>query len=257
MKNGCGTLFLIGFVLMLINMLPLGCNSVEITKDPVSELIGSESMEPMFTVLLFDMNQEGAFSKVYKHRYRVLKEKDGKVIAVDTKWYNVSSSYFQQNQNNLGMEMAAKDKAGKIARTIGPPGYTNYIGNPAYGYWGDGIINSSELELKNVALEGIDTSLIKMVPDESGYHSVNVSQPASNYWYFRPQHTYIRALLQIPVGKIYKKNHTEARSQYSRGFIYYGGVTSGGRRRYGTYSNHYSTNTYNKTWSRGGGGYGK
>ena len=257
MKNGCGMLFLIGFVLMLINMLPWGCNSVEVTKDPVQELIGQESMEPMFTILLFDMDQKGVFSKTYKHRYRIIKEKEGKVVAVDTKWYNVSSSYFQQNQNNLGMEMAAKDTAGKIARTIGPPGYTNYIGNTTYGYWGDGQINSSELELKNIDFKGIDTSLVKMVPDAAGYHSVNVANPSSNHWYFTLNYTYIRGLLQLPAGKIYKKNHTEARNQYNRGFIYYGIITSGGRRRYGTYSNHYRSNTYNKTWSRGGGGYGK
>jgi len=196
---------------------------VELTKDPVREIIEAESIEPNFTVLLFDMDQEGVFSKTYKHRYRVLKEKEGKVVGVDTKWYNVSSSYFQQNQNNLGMEMAAKDSAGKVAQTIGPPGYTNYIGNSRYGYWGQ--------------VEG-DTL-------------------ADKFWYFTPENTYIRALLQLPAGKIYQKNHTEARGYYGRGFIYYGIIMSGGRRRYGTYGNHYRSNTYNKKWSRGGGGSGK
>lgn len=215
-------LFLFFLVTIFLNILPFGCNSVDITKDPVQELIGTESMEPMFTILLFDMNQEGVFSKVYKHRYRIVKEKDGKVVGVDTKWYNVSSSYFQQNENNLGMEMAAKDSTGKIARTIGPPGYTNYIGNLKYGNWG--------------------------VPQET---------MLGEFWYFKPEYTYIRTILQLPAGKIYKKDHKEARSYYGRGFIYYGIITSGGRRRYGTYSNHYRTNTYNKTWSRGGGGYGK
>lgn len=208
---------------MFLNLLPIGCNRVEVTADPVSELIGTASMDPMFTILLFDMDKKGVFSKTYKHRYRVLKEKDGKVVAKDTKWYNVSSSYFQQNQNNLGMEMAAKDSTGKIARMVGPPGYTNYIGNPRYGTW-----------------NGAEGDSLK-----------------TGFWYFYPKYTYIRSLLQLPAGKIYRKDHNEARSYYGRGFIYYGAITTGGRRRYGTYSSHYSTNTYNKTWSRGGGGYGK
>ena len=208
---------------MFLNLLPIGCNNVEITEDPVSELIGTESMEPMFTILLFDMDKKGVFSKEYKHRYRVIKEKGGKVVAEDTKWYNVSSSYFQQNQNNLGMEMAAKDSTATIKRTVGPPGYTNYIGNPRYGTW-----------------NGAEGDSIK-----------------TGFWYFYSKYTYIRALLQLPAGKIYKKEHDEARSNYNRGFIYYGRITTGGYRRYGTYSNHYRTNTYNKTWSRGGGGYGK
>lgn len=223
MKTGCGIFIFLTVISMFLNLLPIGCNRVEVTPDPVSELIGTESMEPMFTILLFDMNKEGVFSKTYKHRYRVLKEKDGKVVAKDSKWYNVSSSYFQQNQNNLGMEMAAKDSTGKIARTVGPPGYTNYIGNPRYGTW-----------------NGAEGDSLK-----------------TGFWYFYPKYTYIRSLLQLPAGKIYRKDHNEARSYYGRGFIYYGAITSGGRRRYGTYSSHYSTNTYNKTWSRGGGGYGK
>lgn len=247
MKNGCGMLFLLGIVLMIINMLPMGCNSVEITKDPVQELIGQESMEPMFTILLFDMNQEGIFSKVYKHRYRIIKEKEGKVVAVDTKWYNVSSSYFQQNQNNLGMEMAAKDTAGKIARTVGPPGYTNYIGIAKYGYWGDGL--STKIPPNKMA-PGTDLSEKTTVPKSEG-------KLATHFWVFHSEHVYIRDLLQLPAGKIYKKEHSEARNQYGRGFIYYGIITSGGRRRYGTYSDHSRSNTYNKTWSRGGGGYGK
>lgn len=223
MEKGCGLLFLFSMVAMLLNLLPIGCNRVTITPDPVSELIGTESMEPTFTILLFDMDQKGVFSKEYKHRYRIVKEKGGKIVGVDTKWYNVSSSYFQQNQNNLGMEMAAKDSTGKIARTVGPPGYTNYIGNSQYGSW-----------------SGLNADVL--IP---------------GYWYFKPKYTYIKKVLQLPTGKIYQKDHKEARNHYGRGFIYYGIITSGGRRRYGTYSNQYRTNTYNKTWSRGGGGYGK
>ncbi|WMX13926.1 MULTISPECIES: hypothetical protein [unclassified Aureispira] len=232
MRKGCGILFLFMLVSLFLNLLPFSCNNADITEDPVRLLIEQESMEPMFTILLFDMDQEGVFSKTYKHRYRVIKEENGKVVGKDTKWYNVPSSYFQQNENNLGMEMAAKDSTGKIARTIGPPGYTNYIGNPRYGYWGDGTSQ----------------------PDSLSNNGANV---ATNFWYFYPKYTNIRELLQLPAGKIYQKDHKEARNYYNRGFIYYGIITSGGRRRYGTYSNHYRTNTYNKRWSRGGGGYGK
>lgn len=223
--------------------MPFSCNSVKITQDPVSDLIKQEQKEPLFTILLFDMDKEGVFSRVYKHRYRIIKEQNGKVIAKDSKWYNVSSSFFQQNTNNLGMEVAAKDSTQKISRIIGPPGYTNYIGNSKYGYWGDGSAPTSKNQVTGIIENGV--SLHK------------ASSPQTNYWSFYPQYSNVRDLLQLPAGKIYQKDHTEARNHYHRGFTYYGIITSGGRRRYGTYGNHYRSNTYGKRWTRGGGGYGK
>lgn len=229
--------------------MPTSCNRVEITKDPVKELIQQAQKEPLFTILLFDMDKEGIFSKVYKHRYRIIKEENGKVVAKDTKWYNVPVSYFQQNGNNLGMEVAAKDSSQKVSRVVGPPGYTNYIGNPKYGYWSDGQLITTSPEQKPTA------AFSTMVKDSVGYHSS--SNPATDFWHFYPAYSNVRTLLQLPAGKIYQKEHKEARSHYYRGFIYYGIITSSGRRRYGTYSNHYRLNNYGKKWSRGGGGYGK
>lgn len=257
MKKGCGLIFFFALIVAFLNILPFGCNRVEITEDPVRKLIEQESLEPIFTLLLFDMDKEGIFSKTYKHRYRIIKEKDGKVTGVDTKWYNVPSSYFKQHENSLGMEMAAKDDKGKISRIVGPPGYTNYIGNPKYGYWGNGQINSSATSLADVPLDGVDTSVIKIRRDKVGYHSIKEGYAKENFWHFYPEYANVRTLLDIPAGKIYKEDHKEARSYYNRGFIYYGIMTSGGRRKYGTYSNYYRTNTSRKRWTRGGGGYGK
>lgn len=201
------------------------------------------------------MDQEGVFSKVYKHRYRIVKEENGKIIAKDTKWYNVPSSYFQQNANNLGMEVAAKDNNQKTSRIVGPPGYTNYIGNPTYGYWGDGKINSLLLRREDINTSSLDTNVTKIVADNMGFHST--TNPSLNYWHFYLFYSNARELLQLPAGKIYQKDHTEARDHYHRGLIYYGIITPSGRRKYGTYSSHYRTNTYGKRWTRGGGGYGK
>lgn len=247
MKKGCGLFILFSFIIAILNLLPFGCNSVEVTKDPVQELIEQESTEPMFTILLFDMNQEGVFSKVYKHRYRIIKKKAGRVVGLDTKWYNVSSSYFQQNENNLGMEMVSKNVHGAVLRTVGPPGYTNFIGKAEYGYW---------LAKDSVVQYNLDSLMIDSPDLEAAFGESGTSEYL-DYWRFYSKYEYIRTLLQIPQGKIRQKDYKEARRNYNSGFIYYGIITTGGRRRYGTYSNHYRTNTYNKTWSRGGGGSGK
>lgn len=226
---------------------------MKITQDPVKELIQQERKEPLFTILLYDMDKEGIFSKVYKHRYRVIKEENGRVTAKDSKWYAVPADYFLQNGNNLGMELAAKDSIGKVSRTVGPPGYTNYIGNPKYGYWSDGAVNTNT-PLDSSQLPQIEH--LKIVEHRQGYHSVS-NNPSTNFWHFYPAYTNIKSLLQLPSGKVLEKEHQDARSHYSRGLIYYGYITPSGRRRYGTYSNHYRINDYGKRWNRGGGGSGK
>lgn len=120
-------------------ILPSTCNKGNINTDPIQELITQNQATPQFTILLYDMEKTGVFSKEYKHKYRLIKEENGRVVAKDTDWFPIGSAYYNQHESNVGMEVAAKDEAGTIKRVVGPPGYTNYIGNQEYGYWTEGI----------------------------------------------------------------------------------------------------------------------
>lgn len=236
-------------------------NESKATQDPLGAIIAKYKDEPRFTVLLFDMEKKGFLSKIYRHQYRVLKEENGRVVAKETAWYNVPSSFFWQHENSLGMEVAAKDTTGKIHKTITPPGYTNYIGNPKYGGWGN--LNAPRVEEVVERTIPRPTSSnpdgVQVVKDTTfSYVMIGAAPNDPNYyWNFYPQYKYIKPLLQIPAGKIYRKDHQTARNYHNSGIVYYGAMTVLGRRRYGTYSN--QTNTFGRTkrWSRGGGGGGK
>ena len=183
----------------------------------------------MFTILLYDMQHTGVIANTYKHRYRILREVNGKVTAKDTKWYPVTSACFARNKSNMGMELAARDSTGKVWTVVTPPGYTNYLGNSRYGAFNTPATTTTVMSTDKTRLD---------------------------FWLFYPQYTYIRKLLQIPVGKISKYDYNTANRYHRSSIIYYGG-SFGGRRRYGTFSNQYTSFNGNKAWRRGGGGYGK
>jgi hypothetical protein len=236
-------------------------NESKATKDPLGAVIAKQKDTPLFTVLLFDMEKNGFLSKTYRHQYRVIKEVNGKIVAKETAWYQVPSSYFWQHENSLGMEVAAKDSTGKIHRTVTPPGYTNYVGNPKYGGWGNMttpyVSNLTERVVPRPTSSNPDGTTTVLDTTFSYVMPGAAPSDPKYYWNFYPKYKYIRPLLQIPAGKIYKKDHQTARNYHNRGIVYYGAMTVLGRRRYGTYSN--QTNTFGRTkrWSRGGGGGGK
>ncbi len=232
-------------------------NNTLANPDPVKELIAKEKNEPLFTILLFDMSKEGLISNTFKHRYRILKEVNGKMQAIDTKWYQVSSDYFWRHENNMGMELAAKDTLGKIHKVATPPGYTCIIGNPRYGYWGD-TYSRKEMRVKpRIVLSEEDSTAGSSVVFDTTFVYTASNDPSIDFWYFYPEKKHIKALLQLPTGKIYKKEHNTAHTYHSRGLIFYGGIYTGGLHRYGTYSSHYSSYRGGKKWTRGGGGFGK
>lgn len=220
-------------VFFLIFFLPFTCSDNDVAADPILEILNANPDAPL-TVLLLDMNTEGVLFKDYKHRYRVITEEGGRPTAKDTKWYDVSSSYFWQNENNMGMEVAARKVGETSKRVVAPPGYTNYIGNSQYGYWTNG---------EPQQVEGVHPR----------------TSPAIDFWTFLPQYITLRQLLDLPAGKIYEQEHKEYRRYYSSGYAYYGPIVTSGRRRYGTYNLGRSsrTRTSSRWHSRGGGGFGK
>ena len=277
--------------------LPSMCNSTKnITADPIAAIIAAHEQYDHFTLLLYDMEVEGTFNKDYKQRYRILYDSAETVQVRLSPWYEVKSAYYSQQENNVGMEVAAKSyKDGTVRRIVGPPGDTNYIGNRAYGYWSDGqpkeIVYQETLapqyrrdgiaslplqEETTITSDGqsliryrrIDRMVLKDLADTAQIKVKPIYPPEQavvdmDYWVFYPEYASLKTLLQLPSGKINHNNHQQARTYYGRGYAYYGILLATGNRRYGTYSttaSSYSRGrryTRSSTYSRGGGGYGK
>ncbi len=105
-------------------------------KNPVDELIKSYSDVANFSIILYDMDVENpnSMSPEYKHKYRIVRDVNDSVMASETDWNIVSSSFFQQHVDNMGMEIASK-KDGVVEKETAPAGYNNYVGNEKYGRW--------------------------------------------------------------------------------------------------------------------------
>ncbi|WP_143525157.1 hypothetical protein [Labilibacter marinus] len=100
-------------------------------KSPVDDLIKTLSNERNFSIVLLDMDSKGG---KYLHQYNVIVEKPDTVLAKETDWKEVPETFFAQNVDNMGMEIASK-KDGKVSKVAAPAGYSNYIGNEKYGQW--------------------------------------------------------------------------------------------------------------------------
>jgi len=102
-------------------------------KSPVDNLIRDLSNEQNFSIILMDMDSR---SNGYYHQYQVLIEKPDTVLTKTTDWEKVSDTFFANNINNMGMEIASK-KDGTVSKVASPAGYNHYIGNERYGHWVD------------------------------------------------------------------------------------------------------------------------
>ncbi len=124
------------FILLLL----ISCRSNDFEKSPVDELVRDMTETPVYSVILYDMDEEGSFFKDYKHQYRIIKEsKEGATPEEEiTDWMPVSEDFFNRNIDNMGMEIAAKSADGTVSKTAAPPGYSNYVGNEKYGQWQQG-----------------------------------------------------------------------------------------------------------------------
>lgn len=273
------------------------CNSTKnLTVDPIANLIKQYEQHNHFTILLYDMDEIGTFNKDYKQRYRILYDSAETVLVRLSPWYEVSRTYFNQQENNVGMEVATKSyQDATVRRIVGPPGYTNYIGNQQYGYWSNGqtqeIVYTERLAPQyrsdssaptpleeTVTITGDGQTLLRynridraVIPNlaDTAYIEVQRQYPSAqkatsmDYWLFYPAYSNLKTLLQLPSGKVSYNNHQQARNYYNRGYAYYGILLTTGYRRYGTYSTtarSYSRGrryTNSRTYSRGGGGYGK
>ncbi|MPQ48173.1 hypothetical protein GCQ56_14290 [Marinifilum sp. N1E240] len=102
-------------------------------KSPVDDLIKDLNGEQNFSIILFDMDADEN-GNTYRHQYQTIIQRPDTVIESKSDWKNVSETFFSQNINNMGMEIASK-KDGKVTKQAVPAGYNHYVGNEKYGRW--------------------------------------------------------------------------------------------------------------------------
>ncbi|MFT5667279.1 MAG: hypothetical protein ACI9DK_001468 [Vicingaceae bacterium] len=125
-----GLTFFSGALLLLL----ASCGGREFKKSPLDRFIVEFKNEPAYSVVLSDMDVEGTFFKTYKHKYQIIREKEGLPFDTESEWTEVDKDFFGKNEENLGMTILEKNKEGKISKTAAPPGY-QYVGNKQYGEW--------------------------------------------------------------------------------------------------------------------------
>ncbi len=191
------------------------CSSDSFEKNPVDVLMRDMTTTPVYSIMLYDMDEAGTFFKEYKQQYRIIKEDTagGKPEEVITDWYPVSKDFFDQHINDMGMEIAAKGKDGEVTKTVAPPGYNNYVGNPQYGHWQQGSNGNS-------------------------------------FWAFYGQYAFMSSLFNMAAFPIRRSYYNDYRGSRSSGRPYYGPDVGGGRKAYGTGSAYTSTTKPNSTWRR-------
>ncbi len=188
------------FSFLLIGLMLSACGGSEFKKNPVDELIKTMDNKEDFTIILYDMDVEGTFFEEFKHRYKIVSPTATSTPEETiTDWVVVKERFFNEHVNDMGMEIASK-KDGKIEKNVAPPGYSNYVGNERYGEWRT---------------------------DNSG----------RSFWEFYGQYAFMRSMLGLVAGPVYRTGYYDYRDNYTRyGRPYYGNITSTGTPQYGTSS---------------------
>jgi len=197
------------FMLFLLS----SCGSSNYEKNPVDIFIRDMTDLHTYTIMLYDMREEGTFFKNYEHQYRIIKQAtaEAKPEETITPWYEVSDRFFDQHINDMGMEIAAKNAEGNVSKSVSPPGYSNYVGNSRYGSWQTGANGNS-------------------------------------FWAFYGQYAFLSSMLNLATFPIRRSYYNDYRSYRSRGRPYYGPTLSGNRRAYGTGSAYTTAAKPNTNW---------
>ncbi|MDN5200120.1 hypothetical protein QQ008_02075 [Fulvivirgaceae bacterium BMA10] len=182
----------------------------EFVKNPVDNLIRDMSDEPLFSIILYDMDADGSFFKTYKHQYKVIKDNNGTPSEEITDWYEVDEDYFFRNENNMGMEIAAKTSDGKVSKTAAPPGYSNYVGNEKYGRW--------------------------------------TQRNGTSFWEFYGQYAFMSSMFNMFAYPVRRSYYDDWRGGYYGRRPYYGPATGTGGTYYGTYSDYNRKSKPTSTW---------
>ncbi len=201
-------------ILLVLAALALlsNCGGKKFTKNYIDEVVRDMPTGRVFSVILHDMDVQGNFMHDYYHQYKIIEETEpGKPEEELTGWVEVSEDYFNQNVNNMGMELVHRGEDGKVVKSVSPPGYNNYVGNPKYGHW-----------------------------QSSGGHS---------FWAFYGQYAFMSSMFNLMTYPVRRSYYDDYRGGYYGRRPYYG-PTVGGSPYYGTNSPYTRSTRPNSTWSR-------
>ncbi len=184
-------------LLVAVFLLGACSSSREYVQNPVDTLIKQMDKDPDFTIILYDMKEEGSFSTDYYHMYKVVKPGEGdKPVSELTEWKEVTEDFFFLHEADMGMEIAAKNN-GKVTKQTAPPGYSNYVGNDKYGQW-------------------------------------KTRSDGTSFWEFYGQYMFMSNMLGLMAGPVYRTSYMDYNRNYRGTRPYYGGTSSAPS--YGTYS---------------------
>ncbi len=203
-----------GITLVAFALVLLSCGGGDkFRKSPLDEIIRDMPDDEVFSIILYDMDVQGNFFEKYYHQYKVVRGSNPDDIReVTTDWKEIGKKEFNRYVNDMGMEIAARDTTGKLTKSVAPPGYNNYVGNPRYGYW-----------------------------NNSG---------GSSFWAFYGQYAFMSSLFRMgsyPVQRSYYNDW--GRNYRGTGRTYYG-PTTGGSSYYGTNSTYNRSSNPSSSWSR-------
>ncbi len=200
-------------LLVALSGLLWGCGGSGFQKSPLDELIRDMPRDEIFSVILHDMDVEGNFSKTYYHEYEIITGSEPENIKSEkTGFLRVSEQEFNNNINNMGMEIAARDSTGKLSKSATPPGYSNYVGNQRYGSW------------------------------RSDGHG-------GSFWQFYGQYAFMSSMFNMLTYPARRSYYNDWRGgYYGSGRSYYG-PSSGGTSYYGTNSNYSKSKNPSSSWN--------
>ena len=183
--------------LLILVFFILSCGSNNFRKSPLDTFTKELDKEKTYSVILYDIDVQGNFSKDYLHQYKIITEENDTPKEKVTDWMPVSESFFFTHENNMGMEVLSKTEDGKISKKAAPAGYNNYIGNKKYGQW--------------------------------------VNQGGSSFWQFYGQYAFMSSMFNLMSRPVYRNHYSDYSNNYRDRKSYYGPRT-GGSNYYGTYS---------------------
>ena len=197
-------------IALLVVLALASCGGSEYQKYSLDQVIKTLPENQPWSIILYDMNVEGSFFKEYQHKYKVILEGDSLPTSQETEWYAVSKNEFRANVDNMGMEIAHRDRNGKLHKSVNPPGYSNYVGNSRYGRWNQ--------------------------------------RNGTSFWEFYGQYAFMSSMFNMmayPVRRSYYDDYYT--NYYNTGRSYYG-PTNNGSYYYGTYSKYNNSQNNSSRW---------
>ena len=190
--------------MLLVGGLLGGCGGGnKFQKSPLDEIIRDLPDDEVFSIILYDMDVQGNFLETYFHQYKLVRGEGEDIREVTTDWKEVGKAEFNRYVNDMGMEIAARDSTGQLTKSVAPPGYNNYVGNPRYGQW--------------------------------------QSSGGSSFWAFYGQYAFMSSLFRMGSYPVQRSYYNDWRGNYRGSGRTYYGPSTGGTSYYGTNSNYNRT----------------